>query len=115
MGWWLLAGATLLVDGITWTFTMRLPRGRRARAIPHQVCHSIWSLPLLAYALAHVGGAIGAACARLMPRWPAWVYDVLVFFLAIEVLYLISWFAYQFYSRHASPPVAEAWLPEIDV
>lgn len=94
---------------------MRLPRGRRARAIPHQVGQSIWSLQLLAYALAHVGGAIGAASAWLMPRWPVWMYDLLVFFLAIEVLYLICWFAYQLYTRRSSPPVAEAWSSEIDV
>ncbi len=107
LGWWLLAYVITHVEVINWVFTLRQPSTDRARSLPRQVRDSIRNLTLLTYALAHVGGPIGAVFARL-PQWPNWVCIVLEFFLALEVLYLICWLAYQLYTRRLSPPPAPA-------
>jgi hypothetical protein len=109
--WWLIVAAILVVEVICWTYALRLPPGRRVDRLPLRVENALSQLLLLAYALAHIGGPLGAAFSQL-PQWPGWVYGVLTVFLAFRVFNVVVWAVHNL-RRRISPPLVPL-LPEAE-
>ena len=102
MLWWLVVIAIPLIETIYWVWVTRLPPLTRIFAVPRLIPTSLLHLFLLVFALAQVGGFVGAAFAAI-PQAPAWFYALIILFLLFEIVIFALWVLRHFMPRVTWP------------
>ncbi len=102
MLWWLVVVAIPLIEVPHWIVAMRQPPLARALAVPRYIPALILHLLLLVFALAQVGGFVGAAFTSI-PQAPSWFYALLLLFLILEFIFLAIWALRHLWPRAARP------------